>query len=723
LEIIQLGTKLYWMVSRSFKFIFLFLFIFIVSCSSSEASKRALISAAASDEQDAKWVANYKKSKANCKTFKNFIEQEAPTAEIKAVVGLRYAQKCNKSENVLKSVKFDWLKKDAVISGLKEANDPDLFSQYYENYLNLDAQSRATLEFLERTNLYTKNLKKINPKTQKELLDKMLYMFPAFYVDYGKEIPDKKQFEAAYGLRMQRKFEQSRKIYKKIIDDAKKNLDTLKSAKSKAEKLDEILKAYEYTRTTYRIEERKDRGIKESKIAHQFLETYFFKNPKKEFAKDYTDSVAQLARDMWTEGQIDEARKLLLDAVKNSPKVASLDQVYWVLGRMDQEKKDYAHAIEYFEKALKEDPEKEFQLKLLWLVGWNARKNNQLEKSLEGFDALRRKSDDPEFENYYFKSLFWKAMDYRDLKKEDKATELLKKIAEENPFGYYGRLATLETNPGVFENTLSLQVKVEPNDVVEPARERTIKALLAMSESEILSEYLTSLWRNIGKYSRKKTATKIQFLAWSDESELYKENQQIIEIFEPDSKAEIFEKAPSLLYPEPYLEIVEKYSKKFRVPQELTYSIMRQESLFDKKARSQADAFGLLQLLPSLAEKHMEEAGVKFSTADELYKPEIILPLGIAHLRQLLKIFDDSMLLTAAGYNAGVNQVKGWVKSRYNGNSYEFIEDIPYLETESYAKLVFRNLSFYVQFNKNLDAKSKVALLNKYFKIKGPVEK
>lgn len=692
--------------------------VLVISCSSSEASKKNVETTNSVFDQDKAWVKAYLKASAMCKSFKEFIKSEAPTEELNAVVNLRYAQKCNKKENTLKSLKVNWLKRDAIINGLRTTRDPLLFSQYYEAYLKLDAQERATLEFLERATLYRNILRKVNQKKNPDLFEKLLNMFPSFYVDYKKQIPENKRFDAAYGLRMQRKFAQSRKIYNQILSDSKKKLERAKSTKAKRAELESISRAYNLIRTTYRVEENKPRGIVEYKKANKFFEEYYKKNPKKEFAKYYTDTLVQLARDIWTEGNVTEARKLLEDAASKSPKNASLDQVYWVLGRMEQEKQNYESAISYFEKALKEDPDKEFRLKLLWLVAWNAKKNNQLEKAIDELESLESKAKGTDYESYYYKSLFWQAMLHRGLKNEKKSQKILEQLVEKNPFGYYGRLAILETRPESFEKDLATTVVLAENDVVELKRERTIKALLEMDESQILAEYLGDLWKSIGRSARKKVATRLQFLSWAHETGLYKENQQLIEVFELDSRLELFEKAPSFLYPQPYLNIVEQYSKKFKVPKELSYSIMRQESLFDRKARSPADAFGLLQLLPRVASAHKEETGVEFTRPEELYEPSVILPLGIAHLRQLLNIFDGSMLLTAASYNAGVNPVKNWIKTRYKNNPYEFIEDIPYQETENYAKLVFRNLSFYVQFNTQLKGKARTDLLKNYFKVK-----
>ncbi len=698
------------------------LMVLVISCSSSEASKKKSEVPSQAFEQDKKWVEGFKKASRACKSFKEFLKSEFPTNEIKLVAELRYTQKCDTKQFTLKNHKSEWLKNDAILTGLRGASTPALFSQYYEAFLNLDIRSRSTLEYLERTTLFKKNIRKVNQKTQADVFDKMLNMFPAFYVDYKRAVPENKRFEAAYGLRMQRKFAQSRRLYNQIIASSKKKLDQAKSTRAKKNELETLFKAYEYTRTTYRVEENKLKGIEEYKKAVDFFEKYLLKNPKKDFAKYYTDTAVQLARDIWTEGKVTQARQLLQDVIKKAPKAASLDQVYWVLGRMDQEKKDYASAIEFFEKALKEDPDKEFRLKLLWLVAWNAKKNGQVEKAIDDLETLESKSKGSQYESYYYKSLFWQAMLYRELKKEDKAKKILEKISEDNFFGYYGRLATLEINPTVFEKQLVSEYQPESGDAVDINNERTIRILLEMDESQILSEYLSHLWRNIGKSSRKKMSTRLKFLFWASETGLLKENQQFIEIFDMDSKIELFEKAPSFFYPQPYLNTVSSFGNKFKVPRELVYSIMRQESLFDRKARSPADAFGLLQLLPRVASKHMEETGVQFSRPDELYDPQVILPLGIAHLRQLLNLFNGSMFLTAASYNAGVNPVRGWLKSRYNNNSYEFIEDIPYLETEHYVKLVFRNLSFYVQFNKDVTGNSRIDLLKSYFEVKSSAQ-
>ena len=55
----------------------------------------------------------------------------------------------------------------------------------------------------------------------------------------------------------------------------------------------------------------------------------------------------------------------------------------------------------------------------------------------------------------------------------------------------------------------------------------------------------------------------------------------------------------NLLYPMPYRKTVAKYSKKYKVPESLIYAVIRQESRFNQKARSPANAKGLMQIIPS----------------------------------------------------------------------------------------------------------------------------
>ena len=126
---------------------------------------------------------------------------------------------------------------------------------------------------------------------------------------------------------------------------------------------------------------------------------------------------------------------------------------------------------------------------------------------------------------------------------------------------------------------------------------------------------------------------------------------------------------------------------------------MRQESAFNPKARSHADAFGLMQLIPEMAKRAARYANIRFKRHRELYDPETNIMLGSAFLKNLLGKNNNNFLVTVASYNASEKAIKNWVRTRYTGDPLEFIEDIPYSETQGYIKLVLRNLVFYQRLN------------------------
>ena len=88
-------------------------------------------------------------------------------------------------------------------------------------------------------------------------------------------------------------------------------------------------------------------------------------------------------------------------------------------------------------------------------------------------------------------------------------------------------------------------------------------------------------------------------------------------------------------------------------PAELILAITRRESEFDPRARSSADARGLMQLLPGTGQMMAQRLGVAFDPLDLTLDPGLNMRLGAAYLAELRDEFGPSLALVAAGYNAG----------------------------------------------------------------------
>lgn len=130
------------------------------------------------------------------------------------------------------------------------------------------------------------------------------------------------------------------------------------------------------------------------------------------------------------------------------------------------------------------------------------------------------------------------------------------------------------------------------------------------------------------------------------------------------------------------------------------HAIIRQESAFDPRARSGADARGMMQLLPSTARGVARNLGVEWRGGDALYDPNYNIQLGTFHLGELMAGFGDSYLLTTIAYNAGPARPPQWIPycgdPRGGGTDpLDFIECAPFTETRNYMMRVMENMQVY----------------------------
>jgi soluble lytic murein transglycosylase len=118
------------------------------------------------------------------------------------------------------------------------------------------------------------------------------------------------------------------------------------------------------------------------------------------------------------------------------------------------------------------------------------------------------------------------------------------------------------------------------------------------------------------------------------------------------------------------------------------FAIIRAESAWTADARSDADAWGLMQLLPGTARNLAKAGKISFSGAAALFDPELNIRLGVAYLSKMAERYDGSPWLASAAYNAGPDPVDSWIDARDTLAPDFFIETIPYKETRDYVARV-----------------------------------
>lgn len=147
-----------------------------------------------------------------------------------------------------------------------------------------------------------------------------------------------------------------------------------------------------------------------------------------------------------------------------------------------------------------------------------------------------------------------------------------------------------------------------------------------------------------------------------------------------------------------------------RVTKTFAMAIARQESAWNPMAQSSANARGLMQLLPSTAQKTAENQQLPYNGELDLFKPLNNILLGTAHLNELNAKYPNNRILIASAYNAGESRVEKWL-ARANGKLAmdEFIASIPFFETRGYVQNVL-TYDFYYQ---NLQNKEKLQTFSK----------
>jgi soluble lytic murein transglycosylase-like protein len=143
-----------------------------------------------------------------------------------------------------------------------------------------------------------------------------------------------------------------------------------------------------------------------------------------------------------------------------------------------------------------------------------------------------------------------------------------------------------------------------------------------------------------------------------------------------------------LLYPRYFRAFIAEDAKKYEVDPAIVFAIMREESRFDPRAKSQAAARGLLQFIITTARDIGRGIGLLDVDPEDLYDPRIIISLGAKYMSELSGQFDGNRYRIAAAYNAGPKQVALWTRLQPAPGDDYFVTAVSFDETKGYVRKV-----------------------------------
>ncbi|WP_341792885.1 lytic transglycosylase domain-containing protein [Rickettsia endosymbiont of Ceutorhynchus obstrictus] len=319
-----------------------------------------------------------------------------------------------------------------------------------------------------------------------------------------------------------------------------------------------------------------------------------------------------------------------------------------------------------------------------WLAGWLALSFlNKPDQALLHFNKFIKIVKTP---ISLSRGYYWLARSYEAKGDQKTATEFYQKAAK-YPCTFYGQVANIElkehkivlpSNPNI---TLAHTQKIEKNDIVKAVK--------------LLNKYgKTSLAIIYAKAAIATVSTPAEILLITN---IIKANNNLHHTVDV---AKIACQYHSCIldhaFPTPY-QILNS-----PIEAHLTYSIIRQESVFNTSAISTANAMGLMQLVKNTACDAAKSINTKCDIAKLIKDPKYNINLGSNYLKLLLQQHDNSYLLTIISYNAGPHRTKNWIERFGDPRELKnmrqvinWIELIPFAETRNYVQRVFENMQVY----------------------------
>ena len=147
-------------------------------------------------------------------------------------------------------------------------------------------------------------------------------------------------------------------------------------------------------------------------------------------------------------------------------------------------------------------------------------------------------------------------------------------------------------------------------------------------------------------------------------------------------------------YPLAFIDLIQSNAARQKINPLLIISIIRQESKFSPIIKSPVGALGLMQVVPDTAKFGAYQLKLN---KYELTNPIDNIKLGTWYLNFTHSRVKDNSVLAIAGYNAGPGNVEKWVKEFGTEDLDEFVEKIPFEETQNYVKNVLGNYWNYLR--------------------------
>jgi soluble lytic murein transglycosylase len=330
-----------------------------------------------------------------------------------------------------------------------------------------------------------------------------------------------------------------------------------------------------------------------------------------------------------------------------------------------------------------------------WKYGWWAYKTASYGETVRVFESAAGIFPRSDYRPSY---LYWSARAHAHLGERDAAESRMRIVYADYMNSYYGHLARKQlavrsaglvggtgADTAVHASLRRAEQAPQPSDL-PPTAPLIRKLLGAKLYDEALNElrYAQRMWGT----SPAIDAT----IAWvyHEKGDLRRAITVMRRAY-PQHLAAGGEGLPSeilqVIFPLTYWDSIRRNATAHDLDPYLVAALIAQESTFDPGAHSPANAWGLMQLVPTTGRRLAKSVGMRRFNTSMLTNADINIRLGTLYFSRLVEQF-GGLYYALASYNAGESRVVRWKTERPGLEEDEFIDDIPFPETQNYVKRI-----------------------------------
>lgn len=349
-----------------------------------------------------------------------------------------------------------------------------------------------------------------------------------------------------------------------------------------------------------------------------------------------------------------------------------------------------------FQELIRRFPRGRFTERAAWKVGWWAYKNHHFAVTTETFDEAAaqfpRADNRPAW-------LYWSGRSRDRLGDEATANARYRLAVADYQHSYYGRLAAgllaarhetlLPATIGTGRHGPTLAAVIPTTTVI-----RELSAAEMYDEALREVQYAQRYWGDTAQLQATSAWIRHQQGFTLSAEERFTAVRGAITTMRrayPQFMAAGGEALPAdvlrIIYPLDYWPLITKYADARSLDPYLLAALMAQESTFTAEIRSHANAYGLMQIIPATGRVYARKLGIKPFSTTSLTQPETNVRIGTQYFKDLVDRF-GGVHFALASYNAGEHRVVRWQAERPGIPQDEFIDDIPFPETQNYVKRI-----------------------------------